>query len=501
MTDITIHKNGDGRFHDKNGGSYIRVDDAPGTVPDILPPNDSNAERAVLGAILIDGDAIVRVSSVLQPEDFYIARHAWIYEAMINLSKRNEPCNDMLMLARELEINDHLEEIGGECFITGLAVAGDISCTNADYYADIVVKLATQRRLIDAAGKIARLGYQRTNDVAGLVDKAEEIILQIAPGNKNGGPRHIKAGLDSYFDRLEYLSKNKNKLTGIPTGLVNLDKTLGGLQPTDMIILGGRPGMGKTAFCLHVALNAAKKWGKRIAIFSLEMGEEQLTQRLLAAEAGIDSQRLRMGQINDDEWPSIIQATGEISKMPIFIDDTPSISVMELRSHARRLYAERGIDLLIIDYLQLMACDSRPENRQQEVSFISRSVKGLAKELKIPILALSQLSRGVESRQDKRPMLSDLRESGSLEQDADIVMFMYRDDEYNKESQFPNIAEIIVAKHRNGPTGVFSAYFKKHVNQFADLEVRRQEFEPINKSEKKPDSLNDIIKRHKGFTA
>jgi replicative DNA helicase len=276
---------------------------------------------------------------------------------------------------------------------------------------------------------------------------------------------------------VEYLYQHRGEIIGIPTGLADLDKILGGMQRSDVIILAGRPGMGKTSLALSIALHAARRWQKRVAIFSLEMSDEQLVQRLISAETGIDSQRLRLGDIKENEWPTFIQATNLLSNTSVFIDDTPAISALELRTKARRLHAEHGLDLLIIDYLQLMRGDSRSENRQQEISYISRSIKALARELNIPILALSQLSRQVESRHDKHPMLSDLRESGSIEQDADVVMFVYRDDVYNPDTEFPNIAEIIISKHRSGPTGIFSVYFKKHLAQFVDLEVRRQSLE------------------------
>ena len=266
-------------------------------------------------------------------------------------------------------------------------------------------------------------------------------------------------------------------MIGVPRWLADLDKLLGGLQRSDMVVLAGRPGMGKTSLGLSIALQAARRMQKRVALFSLEMSDEQLVQRLISAETGIDSQRLRLGDIKEDEWPTFIQATNLLSGTEIFIDDTPALSALELRAKARRLHAEHGLDLLIVDYLQLMRGDSRSENRQQEISFISRSIKGLARELNIPILALSQLSRQVESRHDKRPMLSDLRESGSIEQDADVVLFIYRDELYNPDTEYPNIAELIVSKHRSGPTGIFSVYFKKHLAQFVDLEVHKQPLE------------------------
>jgi replicative DNA helicase len=286
--------------------------------------------------------------------------------------------------------------------------------------------------------------------------------------------RPIRQVLESYFDRVEYLQQHQGQIIGVPTGLTDLDKLLGGLQRSDMIVMAGRPGMGKTSLALSIALQAARLHQKRVALFSLEMSDEQLVQRLVSAETGIDSQRLRLGNIKSDEWTTFYQAIRLLSETMVFIDDTPAISVLELRTKARRLHAEHGLDLLIVDYLQLMRGGTRNENRQQEISLISRSLKGIARELNIPVLALSQLSRQVESRHDKRPMLSDLRESGSIEQDADIVLFIYRDDVYNPDTEFPNIAEIIVAKHRSGPTGIFSVYFKKHLAQFVDLEVRTQ---------------------------
>jgi replicative DNA helicase len=328
-----------------------------------------------------------------------------------------------------------------------------------------------------AAGKIAQLAYQDTEAVEEVVDRAEEIIFGVSERRVDRDLRPIRTVLDEYYDRIEYLHQHQGEIIGIPTGLADLDKLLGGLQRSDVIVMAGRPGMGKTSLGLSVALQAARRWQKRVALFSLEMSDEQLVQRLVSAETGIDSQRLRLGHIKADEWPTFYQAIRLLSETSIFIDDTPAISALELRAKARRLYAEHGLDLLIVDYLQLMRGGTRNENRQQEISFISRSIKALARELNIPILALSQLSRQVESRHDKRPMLSDLRESGSIEQDADVVLFIYRDDVYNPDTEYPNLAEIIVSKHRSGPTGIFSVYFKKHLAQFVDLEVRTQSLE------------------------
>jgi replicative DNA helicase len=447
----------------------------PSTVPDKLQPHNVEAEEAVLGSLLIDPDAILRVSTFLDPADFYVERHNWVYEAIHDLHERREPA-DMVTLTDEMERRGQLGEIGGPAYLSSLINATPTSI-HVEYYARIIERTAVLRRLISAAGEIARLAYQDVEDVSEVVDRAEEIIFNVSSRRVDRDLHHIRQVLDKYYDRIEYLHQHQGEVIGVPTGLSDLDKMLGGMQRSDMLVMAGRPGTGKTSLALSIALQAARRHQKRVAIFSLEMSDEQLVQRLISAETGINSQRLRLGDIKEDEWPTFIQATNLLSRTSIFIDDTPAVSAMELRSKARRLYAEHGLDLLIVDYLQLMQGDTRSENRQQEISFISRSIKGLARELNIPILALSQLSRQVESRHDKRPMLSDLRESGSIEQDADIVLFIYRDELYNPDTEFPNIAEIIVSKHRSGPTGNFSVYFKKDLAQFVDLEVKRQSLE------------------------
>jgi replicative DNA helicase len=451
------------------------ADTLPSTVPDKLQPHNVEAEEAVLGSLLIDPDAIIRVATFLEPADFYVERHNWIYETIRDLHERREPA-DMVTLTDELERRGLLSEIGGPAYLTGLINATPTSI-HVEYYARIIERTAVLRRLIEAAGQIARLAYQDTEEVGEVVDRAEELIFGVTSRRADHDLRHIRQALDKYFDRIEYLYQHRGEVVGVPTGLSDLDKLLGGLQRSDMIVVAGRPGMGKTSLGLSIALQAARRIQKRVAIFSLEMSDEQLVQRLVSAETGIDSQRLRLGDIKEDEWPTFIQATNLLASTSVFIDDTPAISALELRSKARRLHAEHGLDLLIVDYLQLMRGDSRSENRQQEISYISRSIKALARELNIPVLALSQLSRQVESRHDKRPLLSDLRESGSIEQDADVVLFIYRDDVYNPDTEFPNLAEIIVSKHRSGPTGIFSVYFKKHLAQFVDLEVQRQTLE------------------------
>ena len=445
------------------------------TTPTKLLPQNIEAEEAVLGSLLIDPDAIIRVATFLQPDDFYVQRNGWIYDAIRDLHERREPA-DLVTLTDELDRREHLTEIGGPAHLTSLINATPTSI-HVEYYARIVERTAILRRLIDAAGQIAKLAYQDVDDVDEVVDQAESIIFGVSEKRVSRELVPIRQVLDEFYDRIEYLSAHQGEMIGIPTGLADLDKLLGGFQRSDLVIIAGRPGMGKTSLALSIALQAARKWDKRVGIFSLEMSNEQVVQRLVSAETGIDSQRLRLGVIHEDEWPVFIQATSLLSDTQIFIDDTPAISAMEMRTKARRIHAEYGLDLLIVDYLQLMRGDFRSENRVQEISFISRSLKGLARELNIPMVALSQLSRAVESRHDKRPMLSDLRESGSIEQDADVVMFVYRDELYDPDTEFPNIAEIRVSKHRSGPTGTFSVFFKKELAQFLDLEVRREQLE------------------------
>jgi replicative DNA helicase len=445
---------------------------------DRQPPTNTEAEEAVLGALLIDPDAILRIATFLQPADFYVPRHRMIFQAVLDLHERREPA-DLVTLTDELERRGQMSAVGGTSYLTGLINATPTSI-HAEYYARIVERTAVLRRLINAATEIAKLAYKDTGDVDAVVDQAESIIFAISEKRVARDLVPIRQVLDQYYDRIEYLMQHQGEIIGIPTGLSDLDKLLGGLQRSDLIIIAGRPGMGKTSLALSMALQAARRWHKRIGIFSLEMSNEQVVQRLISAETGIDAQRLRLGNIHDDEFDVFVQATGLLSDTPVFIDDTPAISVTEMRSKSRRLHAEHGLDLLIVDYLQLMRGEAGADgNRVQEISFISRSLKALARELNVPVVALSQLSRAVESRQDKRPMLSDLRESGSIEQDADVVIFVYRDVEYNPDTEFPNLAEVRVAKHRSGPTGVVSTYFKKELTKFENAEVRHEVLEEM----------------------
>lgn len=582
-------------------------------------PANLEAERAVLGSLLIDPDAIIKVANFLRVEDFFRERHGWLYDVMLTLHERREPL-DFVTVVDELERRGQLEEIGGPAYITDL-IGGTPTSINVDFYARIVERTALLRRLISAAGQIAELAYDESQEVGEVIDRAETLIFGVSEARIHRDLMPIRAIMGNVVDRIDFLTRNKDTLMGVPTGFTMLDRLLGGMQKSDLIILAARPAMGKTSLAINVAQNAAKRYNARVAIFSLEMSNEQLAQRLLSMETGIDSHRLRLGQLYEDEWPVLLEAANVLAGTSIFIDDTPAASVNEIRTKCRRLYAEHGLDMVLIDYMQLMSgqTGSRNENRQQEISYISRSLKSLARELNVPVIALSQLSRAVESRSDKRPMLSDLRESGclagetlvylpdkgnsvpiselvggtaatvlslntktlrheeaqvsnafctgvkpvfrletqvgnvvratanhrfltvdgwkrldelihgdsiatpgklpgvngdldwdtviaiqpdgeapvydltvpgnhnfvagnivvhnSIEQDADVVLFIYRDDYYNEDSEQQNIADVIVAKHRHGSTGTVSLFFRKELTQFRDLEIQRTELD------------------------
>jgi replicative DNA helicase len=445
------------------------------TEPQRMAPHSIEAEEAVLGSLLIDPDAILRVASFLQAEDFYREKHSWIYQAILDLHERREPA-DFVTLCEELERKDQLKEIGGPAEITRLINAVPTSI-HVEYYGRIVEHMAIRRRLISAAGQIAVLAYEESEEVDEVIDRAEQILFGVSERRLTHDLVPIDRIIRDYYDRIEYLYQHRGEPIGVPTGFVDLDRLLGGMQRSDLLIIAGRPGMGKTALMLSMARSAAKRFNQRVAFFSLEMSREQVVQRLVSAETGIDSRRLRLGELEEDEWPLFVRATGLLAELPIFIDDTPSISSLQLRTKARRLHAEYGLDLVIVDYLQLMRGDFRAENRVQEISSISRSLKGLARELNVPVLAASQLSRAVESRQDKHPILSDLRESGSIEQDADVVVFIYRDEMYNLDSELSNLADVSVAKHRNGPTGRVQLYFHDRLATFSDAETRIEPLE------------------------
>ncbi|HLG50280.1 MAG TPA: replicative DNA helicase [Chloroflexota bacterium] len=441
------------------------------TLTEKSEPANVEAERAVLGALLIDSEAISEVASFLKPEDFHLARHQAIYAARLDLYDRREP-GDLVTLIDELRRRGQLEASGGASYLTELV--NDVpTAVHVEHYARIVERCSLMRRLIRAAGRIAEIGYENPADVDAALDRAEQALFEVSQRRVSQDFVSLRDALREYFDTIEYLHQHKGEVVGIPSGFHDLDQLTGGLHPSDLIIIAGRPGVGKTGFALSIVRNAAVHFRAPAAIFSLEMSTEQLVQRLLCMEAAVDSQRIRTGFIDEFEWRRISEAFGVLSDAPIFIDDSAGISTTELRMKARRLKAEHDLKLIVVDYLQLMQGRGL-ENRVQEVSEISRSLKALARELDVPVIALSQLSRAVEARQDHRPVLSDLRESGSIEQDADIVMFIHREELYNPNTDRKNIADIILAKHRNGPIGQIPVRFFPSQTRFADLEVYRQ---------------------------
>ena len=443
---------------------------------DRLPPQNIEAEQSVLGSLLIDPDAIIKVGIFLRPEDFYRETHQIIYRAIVALHERRSPA-DFVTLVDELARQDQLDFVGGAAYLTSLINLVPTSI-HVEHYGHIVERTSLMRRLISAAGEIAGLAYEEREEIDEVIDQAERILFDVSQRRINKTLVPIGEIIKDYYDRIEFLVEHRDETLGVPTGFEPLDRMLGGLQPSDLIIIAARPGVGKTSLAISIATNAALKFKSVVAIFTLEMAAEQVVQRMISANTGIDSQRLRLGQIKDMEWAQFTRVSGVLSETGIYIDDTPSASPMEIRTKARRLAAEYDLDLIIVDYMQLMQSGSRRmENRVQEISYISRMLKSLARELRVPVLALSQLSRAVEARQDKRPILSDLRESGSIEQDADVVMFIYREEMYDENTDRPDIADIIVAKHRNGPTGTVSLRFNPSLTQFADLELRSVEEE------------------------
>ncbi|MBU8881263.1 replicative DNA helicase [Bacillus sp. FJAT-29790] len=438
---------------------------------DRLPPQNIEAEQAVLGAIFLEPSSLTLASEILIPEDFYRAAHQKIFNVMLKLNDEGKAV-DLVTVTEELSAAKLLEDTGGVGYLSELA--GSVpTAANIEYYAKIVEEKSLLRRLIRTATGIAQDGYAREDEVEVLLGEAEKSILEVAQRKNAGAFHNIKDVLVRTYDNIEVMHNRKGDITGIATGFAELDKMTAGFQRNDLIIVGARPSVGKTAFALNIAQNVATKTEENIAIFSLEMGAEQLVMRMLCAEGNIDAQRLRTGSLTDEDWGKLTMAMGSLSNAGIFIDDTPGVRITDIRSKCRRLKQEHGLGMILIDYLQLILGSGRSgENRQQEVSEISRSLKALARELQVPVIALSQLSRGVEQRQDKRPMMSDIRESGSIEQDADIVAFLYRDDYYDKESEDKNIIEIIIAKQRNGPTGTVQLAFVKEYNKFVNLERR-----------------------------
>ncbi|MCL5677069.1 MAG: replicative DNA helicase [Firmicutes bacterium] len=439
-----------------------------GIMLDKVPPQSLEAEQSVLGSMLLDKDAIIRAQEVLRPDDFYRDAHRLIYQTICDLFNKGEAV-DLVTLAEELKRRGALEELGGAAYLTTLANVVP-TAANIEHYAHIVEEKATLRALINASSHILAKGYQPEQELDAILDEAERSIFDISQRRIARGYEMLRDVLDKALDHIEFLYAHKGEVTGVPTGFKDLDDLTSGLQPSDLFILAARPSMGKTQLGLNFVRYAAVEKKIPSAIFSLEMSKEQLAVRFLAAEGNIDSQRLRTGHLTEEHWQRLTSALARLSEAPILIDDTPAITIMELRARARRMKAEHGLGLIMVDYLQLMTASRNKENRQQEISEISRSLKALARELHIPVLALSQLSRSVESRTDKRPMLSDLRESGSIEQDADVVSFIYRDDYYNRESEKPNITEIILAKQRNGPVGVVELVFLKEFGKFVSID-------------------------------
>lgn len=434
-----------------------------------LPPQNVEAEQAVLGAMLLAPETLVTLAEKLRPDDFYRGAHQLIYAAALEIAEAGEPV-DMVTLTARLQGQQKLDEAGGIEYIIALSRSVP-TAANLEYHAQIVADRAMLRRIIGVTTEIATTGYAGTDDVGELLDQAERRILALAQSRTERGFTAIKDVLLQAYERVEFLYHHKGGLTGVSSGYIELDRMTSGFQKSDLVIIAARPSVGKTAFALNIAQNAAVRSHETVAIFSLEMSKEQLVQRMICAEAHIDAHVLRTGQLADDDWTKLAMGMASLSEAPIYIDDSPGVTIADMRSRLRRLQIENGLGMVVIDYLQLIhGRNSRSDNRQQEISEISRSLKALARELHVPVIALSQLSRSVEQRQDKRPMLSDIRESGSIEQDADVVAFLYRDDYYDPESEKKNIVEVIIGKQRNGPTGKVELAFLKNYNKFVSLE-------------------------------
>ena len=446
---------------------------------DRLPPHDVAAEESVVGSILIDGESVTHISGFVKPNDFYTERNRWCYSACLSLLERGEAINQVTV-AHELSLEDRLEAVGGSAYLSRLVMVVPTSA-HIEHYARIVQRTSVMRQIIRAGGEIATIGYEGAADSDLALSKAEDLLFRIRSGRGSGDFTHLREILDTYMEESAAIHGPEGRyLAPVPTGFTDMDQLLGGgLQRSDMVVLAARPSLGKSTLALNMARHAAAQ-GFVVGVFSLEMGGDQLGLRLLASEADVDSYRLRLGLITEADERRLLDAIGLLSDLPLYIDDTPIQGVVEMRGKARRLQAERGLDLLIVDYLQLISGSGRVDYRVQEMGEISRSLKGLARDLDTPVLACSQLSRAVEQRPTHRPMLSDLRESGSIEQDADVVAFIYREDVYTTEDEWEkrnqadpypkNIAEIIVAKHRNGPVGKVPLYFRENVVRFESLE-------------------------------
>ncbi|MFR3071624.1 MAG: replicative DNA helicase [Paeniclostridium sp.] len=436
-----------------------------------IPPHSVESEQSILGSILLDKEAIITVTETIQPEDFYKEAHKIIYECMVKLNNKNEPI-DLITLTEELRKQGHLEDVGGISYITSLSTIVPTT-SNVKYYSDIVKEKSVLRKLIKVSNDILNLGYDNSTKVEDLLEKAEKQIFDISQEKSSEDFQSINSVLMDTYDMIERLYTNKEEITGITSGFEDLNKKINGLQRTDLILIAARPAMGKTAFSLNLVQNAALKGNASVAVFSLEMSKEQLVQRMLSAQSHVELKKIKNGNLDENDWPRIIDAMSVLSNANIYIDDTPGIKISELRSKCRKLKIEKGLDLILIDYLQLMEGDNNNESRQQEISKISRSLKIIAKELNCPVVALSQLSRAPEQRSDHRPMLSDLRESGAIEQDADIVMFLYRDEYYHPDSERKNIGEVIIAKNRHGETGSVELVWLGEIQKFADKMIEQ----------------------------
>jgi replicative DNA helicase len=456
-----------------------------------IPPQNIEAEQSLLGSLLIDKDAIIRIGDIIRPEDFYRTAHGNIYEAMLELFTKREPI-DILSLGNRLQEKNRLEAVGGRTYLVELTTIVP-TAANIQHYATIVQKKSTLRRLLQAAGDITSLGFEENDEIEDILDKAEQRLFGVSQQHVKTAFTPIKEALDAAFERIDELSRERGKLRGIPTGYNDLDNLLGGLQRSDLVILAARPSVGKTSFAMDVARQTAVKFKVPVGIFSLEMSKEQLVDRMISSEAGVDLWRMRTGKLNDNgdgqtsDFARIGHALGSLSEAPIFIDDTASMNITEIRTKARRLQMDHGLGLLVIDYLQLMESrggNKSSDNRNQEVSEISRGLKSLARELNVPVLALSQLSRSTENSKPAIPKLSHLRDSGSIEQDADVVMFIYRKaadknyrlDEIPMDERY--VAEIHVAKHRNGPVGEVKLFFDEARVSFRNLDKRPNQFVP-----------------------
>ncbi|MDD2447325.1 MAG: replicative DNA helicase [Tissierellia bacterium] len=433
-----------------------------------IPPHSVEAEQSVIGAMIVNKEAINTALEMIRPDDFYKEANKEIYEAIKVLFNKNEPV-DIITLSEELKRRGTLENIGGITYLANLS-SSVATTANIGYYCKIVENKSILRKLIKSSDGIMTIAYEDTEEVNAIIEKAEKNIFDITQGRHRQGFAPINEVLLSSFAQIEERAANKGKLTGLTTGFTDLDNKLSGLQNSDLILLAARPSMGKTALGINIATNSALKADAKVALFSLEMSKEQLAQRIISSTAHVDLQKIISGNLVDDEWIQIVNSMGPLSQIGIYIDDTAGISLTEMKAKCRKLKIEKGLDLVVVDYLQLMTIEGHPESRQQEISAISRGLKGLAKEMECPVLALSQLSRAPELRADHRPVLSDLRESGAIEQDADVVMFLYRDEYYNKDTEKVNIGEIIIAKHRNGPTGTVELTWKGEYTKYFNKE-------------------------------